>query len=87
MRPGSVKSASCTTSSRRLDERLARAKNLDFRPLRMAIDDLIKTFGAEYPAGPEYRARLAAIEQALAHALAQVGRDEPASLGTGQPSS
>jgi len=44
---------------------LTRAKNLDFRPLRMAIDDLVKTFGGKYPAGQQYRARLVVLERAL----------------------
>ena len=58
--------------SRTLDEQLTRARNLDFRPLRMAIDDLVTTFGRRYPAGQDYQARLVVLQQALTEALAQL---------------
>jgi len=34
--------------------------------LRLAVEDLIETFGAEYPNGPAYLKRLAAVEKQLA---------------------
>ncbi len=36
---------------------------LDFESPRLAIQDLTDTFGAEYPNGHGYRARLAAFER------------------------
>ncbi len=39
--------------------------------LRLAIQDLIQTFGARYPRGPEYLRRLAALEQEVGQLAAQ----------------
>ena len=36
----------------------------DFEPLRLAIDDLIETFGPEYSNGPEYLRRLDELQKA-----------------------
>ena len=41
-----------------------RLRVADLRPLRLAIEDLRETFGARYPRGDEFLARLARIEKA-----------------------
>jgi len=62
--------------SRTLEDALGRARELDFRALRMAVTDLAQTFEAKYANGGAYLARLAAIEQALPEALAAAGRGD-----------
>ena len=48
--------------SRRLEEDVAAARAIDFAPLRRAVADLMATFGAAYPKGGAYLARLAELE-------------------------
>ena len=62
--------------SRELDEALARAKELDFEALRAAIDDLTTTFGRRYSGSQKYLARLSAIEEGLARAIARTDGGE-----------
>jgi formylglycine-generating enzyme required for sulfatase activity len=51
-------------------ETLAGIKDLNFRAVRLAVEDLATTFGAKYPKGPEYLRRLDAMEKALEAAVA-----------------
>ncbi|MHC4674983.1 MAG: SUMF1/EgtB/PvdO family nonheme iron enzyme [Planctomycetota bacterium] len=62
--------------SRTMDQVLTRARTLNFRALRMAVEDLNKTFGTRYAKGPEYLSRLRTLEQDLAKA----NRHEPNEL-------
>jgi NPCBM/NEW2 domain-containing protein len=62
--------------SRQLDDTLARAKELDFEALRLAIDDLAATFGRRYSGSQKYLARLSAIEQGLSRAISRTDRGE-----------
>ena len=55
----------------RLAEVLQRARQLDFRPLRMAIADLRQTFPTQYADGEGFAQRLQQLEAALVAALAQ----------------
>jgi len=66
--------------SRQLDEQLARAGQLDFQALKLAIEDLRNTFGRRYSDADHYLARLSAIEQALSKALAGATTRELAGL-------
>ena len=43
----------------------AKLAKLDLRPLRMAIEDLIETFGEKYPKGKQWRKQLAAMESTV----------------------
>jgi len=56
--------------------RAASAATFDPRPLRAAINDLTDNFGARYPHGAEYRARLAALEAAPDNPAAAAGFQE-----------
>jgi len=60
--------------------RPAPAKGLRFnaKAMRLAITDLIKTFGPKYPKGAEYLKRLDAIEKTLPEVVAGLGRKDPA---------
>ncbi|HEY3319212.1 MAG TPA: SUMF1/EgtB/PvdO family nonheme iron enzyme [Planctomycetota bacterium] len=57
--------------SRELDETLSRARQLDTLALRLAIDDLSRSFVSQYSRGPEYSERLTKIEAELKSALTQ----------------
>ncbi len=61
--------------SRALDEVLTRTRSLNVRALRLAIEDLIGTQGERYPGGPQFRARLDALQRAIADAVARVPGD------------
>ena len=58
--------------SRRVAVGMARAGNIRFEPVRLAIEDLIATFGDRYPKGPEYLKRLNALETTAHGALEKV---------------
>ncbi|MBI4605534.1 MAG: SUMF1/EgtB/PvdO family nonheme iron enzyme, partial [Planctomycetes bacterium] len=66
--------------SRGLDEALTRARKLDVEGLRLAIEDLIESFGDRYPGGPRWLERLSALEAALPAAIAVAERGELAGL-------
>ena len=51
--------------SRNVAEGLARAGNISFEPLRLAISDLTETFGERYPKGKEFLQRLDALQKAV----------------------
>jgi len=48
-----------------LEETLARGQNLNLEAIRLAIQDLIDTFGPTYPKGKAYLARLDALQKRL----------------------
>lgn len=56
--------------SRALEEAATRARDLDVRPLRMAIEDLRQSFPERYASGRAYAERLARFEQSLAETVA-----------------
>ncbi len=51
------------------DQKVRYLLDYDFEPLRLAINDLIGTFGSEYPSGGEYIRRLEELKSARAAAL------------------
>mgnify|MGYP006288177643 CR=1 FL=1 len=54
-----------------LEETLARGQNLNLEAVRLAIQDLIDTFGSRYPKGKEYLERLDALQKRLLDAQEQ----------------
>ena len=60
-----VLAAACTSavSAKRKGRGQTQPQGPNVRALRMAIEDLTKTFGAKYPKGPEYLRRLEALEK------------------------
>ncbi|MHC4146638.1 MAG: hypothetical protein ACYSUD_17915, partial [Planctomycetota bacterium] len=54
----------------RNDKKIRYLLDYDFEPLRLAITDLIETFGPEYPKGSEYLRRLESLRTARTMALA-----------------
>lgn len=66
--------------SRELAASASRARAHNFRPLGMAIVDLMRTFGRQYAGGEDYQSRLLTIERAMAPALAQLDSGETAAF-------
>ena len=62
--------------AKRLQEAMARIKDIDPTPLRLAIQDLIKTNGAKYPRGEEFLRRLDKVEQAVVEAAGAKDADQ-----------
>ena len=60
--------------SRSLDDMLSRARGLNRRGLRLAIEDLVRTSQAEYPDGSSYLDRWESIEDSLARELPTADR-------------
>jgi len=52
--------------SRQVEEAMTLVKDVNLVALRLAIEDLVRTFGPKYPKGAEYLARLNELEQELA---------------------
>ena len=52
--------------AKRLQEAMAKIKDIDSKPLRLAIQDLMQTYGNKYPRGEEFLRRLDKVEQAVA---------------------
>jgi len=52
--------------SRYIDQTANRWKDANLQSLRLAVEDLVQTYGARYPKGPEYLRRIAEIEKAVA---------------------
>lgn len=55
--------------ARSLDHAVSRAGGLNYRGLRLAIEDLMQTRPADYDQGAEYLERLVSLEQSLAREL------------------
>jgi len=51
------------------DRKIRYLLEYDFEPLRLAIDDLVETFGPEYPNGRQYLRRVSELEKARDAAL------------------
>ena len=64
--------------SRRIEEAVQLAKGLDLEPLRLAIVDLMRTFGKRYPNGRQYLDRLARLEELRDDIMAKAGGDPDA---------
>ncbi|TKJ34823.1 MAG: hypothetical protein CEE38_16830 [Planctomycetes bacterium B3_Pla] len=69
-------SAAAGTSALRNDNKIRYLRNFDFEPLRLAIDDLIETFGQGYPNGSEYQQRLESLRTARKTALDSFAQDD-----------
>ena len=52
--------------SRYIDDAVSRWKDANLQSLRLAVEDLVQTYGAKYPKGPEYLRRIAEIQKAVA---------------------
>lgn len=66
--------------SRALDEAMTRSGALGFEALRLAIRDLVSTFGNKYSHGPDYLKRLSELEQDLSAVRGKAKLDELALL-------
>lgn len=55
-------------SAKLTQQMLAKLKDLNFQALRLAIEDLTRSFGKDYPKGQEYLRRLDAMEKAIVDA-------------------
>jgi formylglycine-generating enzyme required for sulfatase activity len=51
-----------------VQQTLAKLKDMNFRAVRMAVEDMTRSFGKDYPKGPEYLRRLDAMEKAIVEA-------------------
>ena len=58
--------------SRTIDRALTRADELNFKGLRLAVEDLMESFADQYPQGRSFLARLSAVEEAIADARRRV---------------
>jgi len=63
-------------STKLTQQMLAKLKDLNFRAVRLAIEDMTKSFGKDYPRGPEYLRRLDAMEKALVAAVGAKQEDK-----------
>ncbi|UCE48411.1 MAG: hypothetical protein JSW47_22805, partial [Phycisphaerales bacterium] len=59
------------------DQKIRYLLDYDFVPLRLAVEDLIETFGSKYPDGREYLSRLDQLKAARAAAVS-LGRNSEA---------
>ena len=59
-----------------VQQTLAKLKDLNFRAVRLAVEDMTKSFGKDYPKGPEYLRRLDAMEKAIVEAAAGKAGDK-----------
>ena len=59
-----------------VQETLAQLKDLNFRAVRLAVEDLMRTFGKRYPKGAEYLRRLGEMEKAVVAAVESGAKDE-----------
>jgi len=66
--------------SRRIDETVTRLRALNFKALRLAIADLIQTYGEKYPKGKQYLARLDALEKSAPQILQDAAKGDADAL-------
>ncbi|HUT33611.1 MAG TPA: SUMF1/EgtB/PvdO family nonheme iron enzyme [Planctomycetota bacterium] len=66
--------------AQRTAEDLAQARDVNLKALRLAIEDLTRTFGDKYPRGGEYLKRLEALEKSDLATLAQADADKAREL-------
>lgn len=57
------------------DKAITRVRGFDFESLRLAITDLLDTFGQRYPKGPEYLERLNSLKESSEAVLSSFNRD------------
>jgi formylglycine-generating enzyme required for sulfatase activity len=74
--PGLDKVRQLYYGAKRLQEAMASIKEVDPKPLRLAIRDLVRTYGGKYPRGEEFLRRLDAVEQAVAEAAGSKDVDQ-----------
>ncbi|MHC4570082.1 MAG: hypothetical protein ACYTE3_30535 [Planctomycetota bacterium] len=67
-------SAAAGAPALRSDKKIRYLLDYDFEPLRLAVNDLIETFGREYPKGNEYLKRLEELKAARS-AVLSLGRN------------
>ena len=72
---GRMTDISAQASDRSLHNAIQRVRNFDFESLRLAITDLIDTFGQRYPKGQEYLERLNNLEESSEAVLSSFNRD------------
>jgi formylglycine-generating enzyme required for sulfatase activity len=60
--------------SRDVETALGRWKDADLQSLRLAVEDLIQTFGPGYAKGPEYLRRITEMEQRIAESRGATGQ-------------
>jgi len=65
--------------ARAIEDTLARGSSVNFQAMHLAVTDLIETFGARYPKGKEFVARLDALQKRLEQT--QQANDKEALLG------
>ena len=61
--------------AREIDAARSLASNFNFEALRRAVLDLVETYGAKYPKGAEYLARLEALEKQVIGVVKAAGGD------------
>ncbi|HQL72316.1 MAG TPA: SUMF1/EgtB/PvdO family nonheme iron enzyme [Phycisphaerae bacterium] len=59
--------------ARQVETAMADVKDFNFRAVRMAVEDLMRSYGARYPDGPKYLVRLDELEKALQAAVPEKG--------------
>ena len=64
--------------SKAMEEATAQFKDFNLSALRLAIEDLVQTYGPKYAKGKEYLARLAEIEKAAGEVSATGQKSDPA---------
>jgi formylglycine-generating enzyme required for sulfatase activity len=64
--------------SREIEHALARWKDADLKSLRLAVEDLIQTYGSQYAKGPEYLQRIEEMQATVGDAQRAAG--EPGNL-------
>ncbi|MBI5831650.1 MAG: SUMF1/EgtB/PvdO family nonheme iron enzyme [Armatimonadetes bacterium] len=66
--------------ARQIEADLADAKTVDTESLRLAIDDLVNTYGARYAGGTGFQARLKAVDSGLPAAMKEAESGQVAAL-------
>ncbi len=61
--------------ARKAEQALARLNDANIRSLRLAVEDLCRTYGPRYARGPEYLERLSALQKTFAEARGPSGLD------------
>lgn len=70
--------------SRRIAETVSRLRSINFAALRLAIADLVQTFGVKYSKGKEHLTRLGGVEEAVPQILEGAAKGESAALRTAE---
>ena len=70
--------------SRRIDQTRSELRSVNLDALRLAIDDLIKTFGGRYPKGREYLARMDACKTGMPELVKRLTAGDRGALETAE---